>query len=99
MHSIPDELDCSKIPQALQELVIEGVPRNRASTSYCLVFEGRHFAPKPVISRAYKVMFGTELMAWEFPGGEQAANPWLRECGYNVIRCQSSCGGLGKTSL
>ena len=99
MHSIPDELDCSKIPQALQELVIEGVPRNRASHGYCLVFESRHFAPKPVISRAYMLMFGRELLAWEFPGGEKGANPWLRECGYNVISCPSSCGGLGKASL
>ena len=92
---IPRYLNCSEIPKALEKIEKEGFPWRGSSTTYCLVHEGKHYAPKVVVS--YTVLFqcGEELRP-PFLGGRRT-RMLLERCEYQVIRCpyKPKCRGDG----
>jgi hypothetical protein len=101
---VPKYLTCDNIPEALEQLETKGHPRKngkpyrRNSFDYCLIHNGKHYAPKSVISWAHLLQTDEHLVGGSIGSdwyGE--TNPWLRKCGYVVDRCQYKhlCNGLG----
>ncbi|MCD6514645.1 MAG: hypothetical protein J7L07_06945 [Candidatus Odinarchaeota archaeon] len=80
-----------KVLKAIDEGKIR-VPPGRTSRKYCLVYEGRHYPPKFVISKACLFQYGQELPFYAFSGGEET-NRVLRRLGFSVVSC--TCGGVG----
>lgn len=92
---IPDVIRKEHILRALRQIDESGVPERRRSRDYCLTYEGKHYPPKYVISKAAVYAIGREFESSEFLGGEGpgCANPFLRSRGFEVIDC--GCGGVG----
>ena len=90
--AIPKDLDCSRIPEALEKIEREGPPPRRTSRGHCLVHGGKHFSPKLVVGYTHLSQFGEELESARFITTE--ALNWLGKCGYEFIRC--NCGGRGR---
>lgn len=77
----------TKVLKAIDQGKIDDV---RPSRTYCLVYQGRHYPPKFVISKAWLVQYGRELSPRNFSGGSQT-NSALRKLGFPTVRC--GCGG------
>jgi len=90
---IPTLITREHILRGIEETAEFGVPEGRRSRDYCLVFEGKHYPPKYVISQAAKYAIGRELEPSEFSGGEDpgCANHFLKSKGFHIIDCK--CGG------
>jgi hypothetical protein len=88
---IPRELNRNHVLRALERIEEEGIPRRRASTKFCLVHNGRHFAPKYVISEACRALMPDGLDPQLFSGGVET-NDVLAALGFTVVPC--TCGGL-----
>lgn len=70
---------------AIQEIDREGVRSGRHSTTYDLLYKGKKYPPKLVISIAYRYATGRELEPSEFPGGEDTdAFDLLRRLGFEI---------------
>ena len=65
-------------------------PKNRKSKNYCLVYQGKHYPPKFVISIGWLMQFGYELSPDTFWGGGQTNNA-LRRLEFRIVKCH--CGG------
>ncbi len=61
----------------------EGVPAHRQSTRYSLVYKGRRYPPKYVVSLAVQDANGKALKAEEFSGGVET-NSLLRKLGFKI---------------
>ena len=64
--AIPKDLDCSRIPEALEKIEREGPPPRRTSRGHCLVHGGKHFSPKLVVGYTHLSQFGEELESARF---------------------------------
>lgn len=72
--------------QALQRIDEEGYPPPRRSTTYDLVYNGKAYPPKYVISLAGFFRNGKFIRESLFSGGETSASfPYLRELGFNIL--------------
>lgn len=60
------------------------IPPRRNSKRYDLLFEGKRYPPKYVISIAYKYATGEELMPYEFNGGYET-NSFLESKGFQIV--------------
>lgn len=91
--SIPNSILREHILIALREIDESGVPLRRRSKDYCLVYEGKHYPPKYVISKAAMHSISRELEPHEFSGGKGpgCANPFLESRGFRIVECK--CGG------
>jgi hypothetical protein len=91
--AIPNSILKEHILRALKEIDKSGVPEKRRSKRYCLVYEGKHYPPKYVISKAAIYSISRELEPNEFSGGKShgCANPFLESRGLQIIEC--NCGG------
>ena len=58
------------------------VPPVRRSTKYCLIHEGRHYAPKEVVRQANVVPNRKEL--WGFGGGKKRTTPFCKSRGFRI---------------
>ena len=80
------------VERALNEIdsASPAVPRNRASTNYCLITRGRHYPPKYVILRARKIQAG--IGPHGLRGGPRTNNQ-LKRLGYVVEgdHCGNTC--------
>jgi hypothetical protein len=76
------------VTAAMQIVEQTGVPTERHSHNWCIAFNGRHFAPKYLLSLA------GGLDAEQFKGGENTANDALRDLGFAATPCH--CGGRGQ---
>jgi hypothetical protein len=76
----------SDVKHALQQIDRHGVPRNRRSTRYCLIHNGRHYPPKYVLALAVQRATGRALQPHEHSGGVET-NSRLRELGFTVEAC------------
>jgi hypothetical protein len=64
------------------------LPVDRQARSFDLVFDGKEYPPKYVLSLAFKHATDTELPPSSFSGGEQT-NSILRDLGFEVVERQN----------
>lgn len=70
--------------KALKEIDIKGVPSSRSSRKFVLVYNGREYPPKYVISLANKYANGVMLDSSLFCGGQET-NRFLKKLGFEII--------------
>jgi len=83
---IPPNITREQIILAVHEIDKIGYPEKHESRKYDLIFEGKQYPPKVVIAHANKYANGTLLDFSEFSGGEQFANKFLQERGFEITR-------------
>ena len=85
---IPNEIGKEHILSAIKEIGKSGIPERRKSTKYDLVYNGKRYPPKYVISIANKYLKSNKLMyelpANEFNGGYSEANKFIIALGFNI---------------
>jgi hypothetical protein len=82
---IPANIERQHILQAIQRVNTEGVPANRESTRFDLVYGGKGYPPKYIISVANEFA-NNELLPHEYFTGGNEANGFLRARGFEVAR-------------
>ncbi|MBB1073534.1 hypothetical protein HUU62_03810 [Rhodoferax sp. 4810] len=78
------EISKANVLAALKKIDQEGVPNNRHSTRYCLVYSGHRYPPKYVVSLAVHDATGTELDSSQFSGGVET-NSLLQNLGFSIV--------------
>jgi len=91
---IPHEIDAEHVRAAIAEIDVAGVPTGRESTRYHLVYQGRRYPPKYVVSLAAKQATGRELSSKRFNGGSET-NTFLRGLGFDI---EGSAGGFQRSN-
>ncbi len=81
---IPSCIRREHILAVLTEIDRDGVPAGRSSRKFALVYEGRKYPPKYVVSLAAERVTGVKLRPSLFSGGSEA-NSFLRERGFCVV--------------
>lgn len=80
---------------ALAEIDQDGVPTDAESTGYDLIYEGKRYPPKLVLSLAVKHATGEPLDRAEFSGGEaSSAFRLLRRLGFDVGAKEDAVEGI-----
>ena len=85
---IPSNINYDNVIQAIKEIDIKGIPEGRRSTKYIVVFEGRLYPPKYLISLANKYATGKLLDPELFSGGKES-NSFLQRLGF-IIYCKET---------
>ena len=67
--AIPECISREDILRALRQISRGGVPPERYSTGYCLEYEGRHFAPKYVVSCVFRTKLASVSEESDHPVG------------------------------
>jgi hypothetical protein len=80
---IPKNLNNDHILAAIAEINKNGIPSGRNATKYHLIYKGKAFPPKYVISLANKYANGTLLKSNEFNGGKET-NDFLARYEFHV---------------
>jgi hypothetical protein len=80
---IPGNIARDHILKAIREIDGQGVPRGRSPRKFHLVFKGKEYPPKYVISLANKYTNGEVLDSEEFSGGNES-NEFLRSRGFTI---------------
>jgi copper chaperone CopZ len=80
---IPLSITHGHVIKALEEIDANTIPQGRESTKFVLVFNGRRYPPKYVISLANKFINGEELNPSEFSGGQETNN-FLKRLGFDI---------------
>jgi len=78
--------------KALKEIDAKGVPSRRWSRRFVLVYNGREYPPKYVISLANKYANGVMLDSSLFCGGQET-NRFLKKLGFEIVE-KSGAGAL-----
>jgi predicted amidohydrolase len=81
---IPRNIQRPHVVDAIAEADRRGVPERRKPTRYYLMYEGKEYPPKLIISLANRFANGKELGSADFSGGKET-NDFLRRLGFNVI--------------
>src|SRR5262245_6273339 len=81
---IPSNISREHVLAALREIDSDGVPQGRESTKFTLVYDGKPYPPKYVISLANKFVNGKELRSTLFNGGAET-NDFLRRLAFTII--------------
>lgn len=81
---IPKNITKDHIIEALKRIDGEGVPEKREVTKFSLVYEGKHYPPKYVISTANIYANGELYDPTLFSGGEET-NRFFRSLGLTII--------------
>jgi hypothetical protein len=74
----------SHVLAAIKRIDREGVSPRRESTRYVLLYEGRHYPPKYVLSLAAEEATGQALNPQDFSGGRET-NDILRDLGFEIF--------------
>lgn len=85
---IPSNIEREHIVKAIEEIDSNGVPPRRESRDNHLIFEGKRYPPKYVISLANKFANGRKLESSRFTGG-QKTNNFLRRLGFEIVKASS----------
>lgn len=80
---IPKNIKKDDIINAIREVDLNGVPNNRQSTKYRLMYNGRTYPPKYLVSIANKYVNGNVLEPYEFSGGKES-NEFLMSLGFEI---------------
>ena len=81
---IPSEITAEDVYAAIAEVDKAGVPSGRDSTGYHLVYQGRRYPPKYLVSLAAKYAVGRHLLPGEFNGGHET-NWFLQRLGFEIV--------------
>ena len=81
---IPSNITREHVIQALKQIDRDGMPPERQATKYSLLYEGKRYAPKYVISVANRFANGRMLDHKDFSGGYET-NDFLIARGFQVI--------------
>lgn len=81
---IPKNIDRDAILEAIQYIDENGVPKNRLSRTYNLIYKGRSYPPKYLISVANRLVNGRELEPFNFGGGVET-NGFLEKLGFEIL--------------
>jgi 5-methylcytosine-specific restriction protein A len=82
---IPPNITQAHIIQAIRDIETTGYPDKNESRKYDLFYEEKCYPPKIVLSRANMFANGVLLDVSEFSGGEQFANKFLKDRGFDII--------------
>ena len=82
---IPREIKAEHVHAAIAEIERNGVPPSRQSTRYHLMYHGRRYPPKYVVSLAARHATGQALPSNQFSGGSET-NEFLRDLGFDIAR-------------
>ena len=82
--NIPAQITRDHIIHAINEIETTSYPEKNESRKYDLIFNDKPYPPKIVLSRASKYATGTVLDVSQFSGGEQFANKFLKERGFEI---------------
>jgi len=80
---IPQAITKEHVLAALKQIDTNVVPWHRTSTKFDLVYEGKKYPPKYVISLAAKIATGAELPPEKFSGGDET-NSFLKQFGFEI---------------
>jgi len=83
--NIPANITREHIIQAIEEIHTHGYSEKNASRKYDVLYNGKQYPPKVVISLANKFANGTILDVSKFSGGEQFTNKFLKGRGFEII--------------
>jgi 5-methylcytosine-specific restriction enzyme B len=87
------------VRKAIEDIDRDGIPTSAASVTYDLIYHGRRYPPKLVLSLAVKHLSGEELDRNAFTGGdESAAFNLLRTLGFEIEPKDAIPTLLGKFS-
>jgi len=86
---IPSNITCDHVIKALNEIDAGTIPPGRYSKKFVLVFKGKRYPPKYVISLANKFSNWEELNPPEFSGGQET-NKFLKGLGFDIEEITSS---------
>ena len=75
---IPKNLTHQTILDAIKEADKDGIPSDRQSTKWDVLYENNKYPPKYLISLANKFLNGVELSPKKFSGGPEA-NEFLKD--------------------
>lgn len=81
---IPDNITRANVIKALEQIEREGIPKNRQSTKHDLIYQGKRFPPKFVISKANFYANQEELHSNRFSGGDET-NSYLLELKFEIV--------------
>lgn len=82
-----EEVTPPHVLAALEEIDREGVPPSAASMTFDLVYKGKRYPPKYVLSLAVKHATGEPLDREQFSGGEKSpAFRLLRRLGFDIVQ-------------
>lgn len=93
---IPTVIKKEHVLKAIEFIDKNGVPKNRLSKKFFLIYKGRKYPPKYVVSLAYKFVSGRELDPERFSGGIET-NTFLRKLGFKIEEITSSKTVVTKT--
>jgi len=82
---IPKNIQRHHVIEAIIKIDSSRIPKRRKSTSYSLIFKGKEYPPKYVISLAFKFAAGRELACNDFSGGNETNN-FLRKLGFDIVK-------------
>jgi hypothetical protein len=85
---IPSNIEREHILKAIEEIDSNGVPPRRESRDYYLIFKGRRYPPKYVVSLANKFANRRKLKSSRFTGGQETNN-FLRRLGFEIVKASS----------
>lgn len=80
---LPNNITKEHILTAIEEIDENGVVKGRESRKYHLVFNGKHYPPKYVVSLANMSANGKMFPPDEFGGGKET-NDYLRKLGFEI---------------
>lgn len=85
---IPPNINRDHVLKAIQEIDSKGTLRRRKPKKFLLIYEGKQYPPKYVLSLANKFANGEELDPFTFNGGAET-NGFLRKLEFTVIATQA----------
>jgi hypothetical protein len=80
---IPKSISREHVLAALGKVGAAGIPNDRESTKFDLIYRGERFPPKYVLSVAGRMATGVDLAPETFSGGDET-NTYLRGLGFTV---------------
>ena len=88
---IPKNINRNHLEKAIEEIDREGVRKGRHSSTYDLVYNGKSYPPKLVLSIANRFANGSELNANDFGGGNDTpAFELLKKEGFEIVEKSKS---------
>lgn len=81
---IPKNISKSDILDAIREIDDNGIPKGRDSKKFALIFNGKYYPPKYVISLANRYANAVTLSSEEFGGGGET-NGFLAGLGFEIV--------------
>ena len=81
---IPRNINTHHVLKAIRIIDSTGIPPGRESKFFKLLYKGKHYPPKYIVSVANKYANGAELKSSEFSGGKET-NAFLVNLGFEII--------------